>query len=94
MINLDSYLDGTVDVQLGGRLIKVKELTQKEVLRFVELDDLDPVDRAEEQVKLLVEALNKNTSSVKFTVEELNNYPMRLTRKLMELLLDPGQDPN
>ncbi len=94
MINLDSYLNGTIDIQLGGNLIKVRELNAKQVQKFVELDELEPHDRIEEQLKLLTETLNKNTSSVKFTLEEIKEFPMKLTHKLLELLLSPETDPN
>lgn len=98
MINLDSYFNETIDLQLQGKLVKVRELNAKQVQEFVDLDILDPSDRIQGQLELVCKALNRNTSAVTFTLSEVQDYPYMAVTKIMELLVNPNRgldnDPN
>ena len=99
LIDLDKYINRTIEFQLNGELIKVQELTPsmfKKVSSYEMTEDPEKV--YEKQVELVTEMLNRNTSGKKFTTKDLEKLPQSAVNKIyisiVSFTKEPLNDPN
>lgn len=99
MIDLDRYINRTIEFQLNGELIKVQELTPS---MFKKVSDYemteDPKKIYEKQTGLVTEMLNRNTSGKKFTEKDIEKLPQSVVNKIyisiVNFTKEPLNDPN
>lgn len=74
IINLNDYADRAVEFQIGDRLIRCPELSYKDMKR---VDDYERNEKStkEDEAKMVLFLLNRNTSGVKFTQKDLDDLP-------------------
>ena len=85
IINLDNYINRTVDFEINGKLVKVQEPTPKIYIRIAKYEQIeDAVEIFQEQISIITEILNRNTSGVKFTEKEVENYPQSILNTVMQ----------
>lgn len=99
IIDLDKYINRTIEFKLNGELIKVQELTPSLFKKVSEYEMTeDPKEIYTKQVELTTEMLNRNTSAVKFTVEEIEKLPQSVVNKIYVSIVsftkEPLNDPN
>lgn len=101
-INLDAYIERTVDFKLNGEIVKVKELSNslfKKVAaheKFVAEDG--GVKIFEDRLAIVTEILNRNTTGQKFTQDQLAEFPQSVLNVVLQevsALTRKGiEDPN
>ncbi|SHI90012.1 hypothetical protein SAMN05444401_1728 [Clostridium amylolyticum] len=99
LIDLDKYINRTIDFKINGKMVKVQELTPSLFKKVSEYEMTeDPKEIYSKQVDLVVEMLNRNTSSVSFTVEEIEKLPQSVVNKIyisiVSFTKEPLNDPN
>ncbi|MEW8955761.1 hypothetical protein [Clostridium sp.] len=99
MIDLDRYINRTIEFQLNGELIRVQELTPAMFRKVSEYEMTeDPKKIYEKQVELVTEMLNRNTSGNKFTAKDIEKLPQSVVNKLyisiVSFTKEPLNDPN
>lgn len=99
IIDLDKYINRTIEFKLNGELIKVQELTPSLFKKVSEYEMTEnPKEIYTKQVELTTEMLNRNTSAVKFTVEEIEKLPQSVVNKIYVSIVsftkEPLNDPN
>lgn len=72
MINLDVFMEKTIDYMIGGRLVKVKEPTYDFMSKFAGIGTDE--NGMEMLYTLLQKYLNNNVSGVKFTLSEVKSW--------------------
>lgn len=99
IIDLDKYIDRTIDFKINGKVVKVKELTPglfKKVSDYEVTED--PREVYTKQVELVVEMLNRNNSNIVFNVEDIDKLPQSLVNKIyisiVQITKEPLNDPN
>ncbi|AUM96147.1 MULTISPECIES: hypothetical protein [Clostridium] len=99
LIDLDKYINRTIDFKINGELIKVQELTPslfKKVSKYEMTEDPEKI--YEKQVELVTEMLNRNTSGKKFTTKDLEKLPQSAVNKIyisiVSFTKEPLEDPN
>lgn len=99
LIDLDKYINRTIEFKLNGELIKVQELTPsmfKKVSSYEMTEDPEKI--YEKQVELVTEMLNRNTSGKKFTTKDLEKLPQSAVNKIyisiVSFTKEPLNDPN
>ncbi|MBE6055838.1 hypothetical protein [Clostridium sp.] len=99
LIDLDKYINRTIDFKINGELIKVQELTPSLFKKVSEYEMTeDPEKIYEKQVDLVTEMLNRNTSGKKFTTKDLDKLPQSAVNKIyisiVSFTKEPLNDPN
>ena len=72
MINLDVFMEKTIDYMIGGKLVKVKEPTYDFMSKFAGIGTDE--NGMEMLYALLQKYLNNNVSGVKFTLSEVKSW--------------------
>jgi len=99
VIDLDKYINRTIDFKINGKMVKVQELTPSLFKKVTEYEMTeDPKEIYSKQVDLVVEMLNRNTSAIKFTTEEIEKLPQSVVNKIylsiVRFTKEPLDDPN
>lgn len=99
LIDLDKYINRTIEFKLNGELIKVQELTPSLFKKVSEYEMTeDPKMVYSKQVELVTEMLNRNTSGKKFTTKDLEKLPQSAVNKIyisiVSFTKEPLNDPN
>lgn len=99
LIDLDKYINRTIEFKLNGELIRVQELTPSLFKKVSEYEMTeDPEKIYEKQVDLVTEMLNRNTSGKKFTTKDLEKLPQSAVNKIyisiVSFTKEPLNDPN
>lgn len=99
LIDLDKYINRTIEFKLNGELIKVQELTPSLFKKVSEYEMTeDPKMVYLKQVELVTEMLNRNTSGKKFTTKDLEKLPQSAVNKIyisiVSFTKEPLNDPN
>lgn len=99
IIDLDKYINRTIEFKLNGELIKVQELTPSLFKKVTEYEMTeDPKEIYSRQVELTTEMLNRNTSGKKFTTKDLYELPQSAVNKIYVSIVsftkEPLNDPN
>lgn len=102
VINLDAYIERTVDFKLNGEIVKVKELSNtlfKKVATHEKTVEVDGgVKVFEERLAIVAEILNRNTTGHKFTQEQIAEFPQSVLNVVLQevsALTRKGiEDPN
>lgn len=75
MVDLDAIIEKTHRFKIEGKLINVNQPSVKIVKKFNEFANSNEDEILDKQAELIADILNNNTSAVKFTKEQLMNYP-------------------
>lgn len=102
MINLDAYIERTVDFKLNGEVVKVKELSNALFKKSSEHDKTvetgDGIAIFTERAMLVTEILNRNTTGHKFTQEQVAQLPQSvlnvILQEVQKLTRKGIEDPN
>ncbi|MCW6112419.1 hypothetical protein [Clostridium sporogenes] len=98
MIDLDKYINRTIDFKINGNLVKVQELTPKMFKKVSEYETINENEIFDKQLDLVTEILNRNTSGVKFKRNELEELPQSVINKIytevVNFTREPLKDPN
>lgn len=95
MINLDIYMNKTIDFMIEGKLVKVKEPSYETIQSFSRINDESGVD---EIFVILAKILNDNTSNIKFKEAQLRKYPKSVINAIIKAIANEKEeaesDPN
>ena len=99
MIDLDFYTARSIDFKIGGEFVKVQEPPAKIIKKMTALGKLkDEEKMLDKQYEIVVDILNNNTSSKKFTKEIVENYPQSMINAIIseitKLMGDLESSPN
>lgn len=98
MINLDNYMDKTIDFMFRGELVKVNQATAKMVKKIASLEKYQEGEILDKQIEIVTDILNNNTSGKKFKVSDIENLPQRVINTIMKeftnSIADTEEDPN
>lgn len=94
MINIDQYMDKTIDFQIGGKLVKVQEPSVKMINKIAKTSNLPENEIIDAQIDLVQEILNNNTSSVKFKKSDIEALPVSAIGKILNVITGAEKDPN
>lgn len=98
IINLDAYIERTVDFKLNGEVVKVKEPSNALFKKIAAHEVTEGEDVFSSQLALVTEVLNRNTTGHKFTQEEVSNLPQSALNIILQessALARKGiEDPN
>lgn len=76
MVDLDVLIEKTYRFKLEGKLINVNQPSVNMVKKFGSFEKLMYTEEIlDKQVELITDILNNNTSGVKFSEEQIANYP-------------------
>lgn len=74
IINLNDYADRAVEFQIGDRLIRCPELSYKDMKKVNEYEQ-NKETTTDDESKMVLFLLNRNTSGAKFTQKDLDALP-------------------
>ena len=74
IINLNDYANRAVEFQIGDRLIRCPELSYKDMKKVNEYEQ-DTTTTSDDEAKMVLFLLNRNTSGAKFTQKDLDELP-------------------
>lgn len=74
MINLNDYADRAVEFMIGDKVIRCPELSYKDMRKINEYE-ANKETTPDDEEKIVLFLLNRNTSGVKFTNKELDKLP-------------------
>lgn len=96
-IDLSAYANRTVDFLIDGKLIKCPELSYKDMKKVFEYEANENTTQ-EDELRIVMWLLNRNTSGKKFTEKDIYALPAgAITRIYQENVFLPRQaltDPN
>ncbi|XZM78705.1 hypothetical protein ACSXAB_13925 [Clostridium perfringens] len=99
MIDLDFYTARSIDFKIDGEIVRVQEPPAKIIKKMTSLGKLkDEEKMLDKQYEIVVDILNNNTSSKKFTKEIVENYPQSMINAIIseitKLMGDLESSPN
>ena len=99
MINLDDYLDITIDFKLNGEVLNIKQPTAAMTKEIAKLEkSIDEENYLDINCKITKIILNNNKNGKKFTDEDVEKIPCKLqtfiATKIAELKYEVEHDPN
>lgn len=84
MVDLDFYTTRTIDFKLGGEMVRVQEPPAKLIKKMTALEKIKDEEKLlDRQYEIVVDILNNNTSSKKFTKEMVENYPQSMINAII-----------
>lgn len=83
MVNLDLYMDNTIDFMLKGELIKIPEPSAKMVKKMASLAETSESEMLDTQIKLITDILNTNTGGKKFKTSDIEELPQKILVTIM-----------
>ena len=84
MVDLDFYTTRTIDFKINGEMVRVKEPQAKLIKKMTALGKVkDEENLLDKQYEIVVDILNNNTSSKKFTKEMVENYPQSMINAII-----------
>lgn len=99
MINLDKYLNQSIDMKLNGEVISVLQPSAgmtKEISKME--NEINEENYLEIKSKVVHKLLNNNASGKKFTLEEVDKIPYKLqdliTKEISGMIYKAENDPN
>lgn len=94
MINLDMYMNKTIDFMIEGKLVKVKEPSYETIQSFSNINE----GSVDDIFVILTKILNDNTSNVKFKEAQLRKYPKGVINAIIKAIANEKEeaesDPN
>lgn len=99
MLDLDRYLKESLDVKIKGKVVEVLQPTAKMTKEINRLErDMNEDNYLEIKGKVALKILNNNESGEKFTLEDIDNIPFKLTdfliKELTSMVYKADNDPN
>ncbi len=98
MINLDAYIERTVDFKLNGELVKVKEPSNALFKKIALHESREGDEIFTSQLALVTEVLNRNTTGHTFTQGQVSELPQSALNVILQnatALARKGiEDPN
>lgn len=99
MIDLDKYLNATIEFKLDGQIIRVKQPTALATKKIGNLEagavEENYLDSRCEITQII---LNNNEDGKKFTVNEVEKIPFKvqdlIIKKISEMVFEAENDPN
>lgn len=99
MINLDKYLNQSIDMKFNGEVISVLQPSAgmtKEISKME--NEINEENYLDIKSKVVHKLLNNNASSKKFTLEEVDKIPFKLqdliTKEVTSMVYKADKDPN
>lgn len=93
--DLDKYINGTLEVKIGGETISIKQPSAKQTMA---ISALEKNDTLENKCKITAILLNNNTNDKKFTQEEIERIPFSahnaLIMAVISMRVEQEKDPN
>lgn len=74
IIDINDYSDRAVEFKIGDKIIRCPELSHKEMKKINEYE-LNKETTVDDESKIILFLLNRNTSGVKFTQKDIDNLP-------------------
>ncbi len=100
MINLDAYIERTVEFKLNGEVVKVKEPSNRlfQKINEFEMSSIEGPEIFEKQKLFALEILNRNTTGHQFKEADIAELPQSAIHAIMSgacALARKGiEDPN
>lgn len=91
MLNLDKFND-TSDIQINGKIVSVNPLSVKMVKKLIALEKLDQDKVFDEQIKLITEILNNNTSAEKFRIQDVENLSVKALTAIIKFFMGTQEE--
>lgn len=99
MLDLDAYIDNSIEVKLSGETYHVKEATLGMLCQMDKIEaDLDETNIREKRIEIALLLINNNKENKVFTKNDLDNVPfeglMEFVNKICNMRLSVDNDPN
>lgn len=99
MINLDEYLNQSVDIKINGEVVEVLQPTAKMTKEISKLEgEMTEENYLDTKSKITLKILNNNSSGKKFTVNEIDQIPFKLQdliiKRITSMVYEADKDPN
>ncbi|MFR4584644.1 hypothetical protein [Clostridium cadaveris] len=99
MINLDKYLNKSVEIKLKGKVIEILQPSAKMTKEIGKLEkEITEENYLEIKSKIAYKLLNNNASNRKFSMEEIDEIPYKLQdlviHEITNMIYEAENDPN
>lgn len=99
MIDLDKYLNQTVDFKLDGKTLHVKQPTALATKQIHKIEsEITEQNYLESRCKVTQIILNNNEEGINFSIEDVEKIPYKvqdlIAQKISEMKLEVESDPN
>ncbi len=95
MIALELLINRKITIQLPKQKITVPELTTKQYLEMIDIDNLEGVELHKRRISFVAKVLNSNFENVKINIDELPySLVSAIWTNLVEFTFTLMSDPN
>lgn len=99
MIDIDKYLNITLDIKINGEIINIKQPSAKLTKAISEMEkEINEENYLELKTKIAMLLLNNNNSNKIFTLEDADNIPFQvqdiIIKEISNMITKAKNDPN